>query len=139
MIAAGVTPMQIRGRRWQRVGPGWYVPWWVDVHHPDQRVVQAAARLSPGGAVAGWAAARRLGVRLCDGLGWDGTTVQPVPLRPGPDHQIRPDDAIDVWADWLHMSESIDGNGVPVTIAPRTSSTGYGEQSAWSTPWCLPT
>lgn len=99
LIDAGVTPMQVRGPRWQRAGPGWYVPGWVDVRQPDQRIVQAAARLAEGGAVGGWGAARRLGAGFCDGLDWDGTTLRPVPLCPGPDHQVRPGDGIEVWAD----------------------------------------
>jgi len=124
LIAAGVTPMQMRGPRWQRVGPGLYVPGWVDVRRPDQRIVQAAGRLRPGGAVGGWAAARRLGVTQLDGLDWDGTTLQPVPLCPGPDHQIRPEPSIAVWADWLHTTEIVDADGVPATISPRTCFDG---------------
>ncbi len=88
--ATGPTRGQARGGRWRRVGPGLYVPSAVDDDRPEQRIVEAAARLPPEGAVTGWAAGRLLGAGYLDGQLPDGSTRLPVPLAIGPRARLRP-------------------------------------------------
>lgn len=57
----GPTRAQSRGPGWRRTSHGLYVPASVGDDDPDQRTVEAAALIPPGGAVTGWA-----------GLHWQG-------------------------------------------------------------------
>jgi len=74
----GPTRGQAAGPRWRRTSPGLYVPvetsWSV-----EQRIVEAAGHLPPGGMVTGWAALRLLRGALSTGSR-DGSTELPVTL-----------------------------------------------------------
>lgn len=91
---AGPTPDQAKGSGWRRTSRGWYVPASVSDELPEQRIVEQAARLPPGGAVTGWAGCRLHRVNLLDGLEEDGRTRRPVPLLVGSGGRIRGDDAV---------------------------------------------
>ncbi|MBZ5733915.1 hypothetical protein K8Z61_05350 [Nocardioides sp. TRM66260-LWL] len=60
-----------------------YVPAAATDEDVDQRIVEAAARLTADGAVTGWAALRWCGVPYVDGLDSDGRAPLPVPLALG--------------------------------------------------------
>lgn len=55
----------------------------------QQRVIEVAAKLPPGGAVTGWAACLLAGAAWFDGLGPDGRTALPVELAVGPRGGVR--------------------------------------------------
>lgn len=82
-VGPGLTADQARGGRWRRTGSGLHVPSDVDGQVPQQRVVEVAATLPPGGAVTGWAACLLAGAAWFDGVGRDGTTPLPVPVAVG--------------------------------------------------------
>jgi hypothetical protein len=65
------------------------VPASVSGHLPEQRVLEQAMRLPPGGAVTGWAACRLAGGAFFDGLERDGRTQRPVPLLVPTDSKVR--------------------------------------------------
>lgn len=89
-IGDGLSPDQARGPRWRRTGSGLYVPAVLDPSVVQQRIVEEAARLPPGGAVTGWAACLLAGAAWFDGLGLDGRTELPVELAVGPRGGVRP-------------------------------------------------
>ncbi|HSJ20116.1 MAG TPA: hypothetical protein VK964_06050 [Nocardioidaceae bacterium] len=86
---------------------------------PEQRVLEQAARLPPGGAVTGWASLRLHGATFFDGLAGDGRTRLPVPLNPGPFHQLSESDACTVSRDRLFAPEITRRHGMPATTPPR--------------------
>lgn len=86
----GPTRGQAAGRRWVRVGHGWYVPADAPRHLPEQRVLEAAALLPSYGAVTGWAACRMARATFLDGVADDGRTTLPVQLAVGSKGRIRP-------------------------------------------------
>lgn len=122
----GPTPGRAKGPGWRRSGPGLYVPSWVDPHRPEQRIVEAAARLpDPGtatggaGAVTGWAGLRWLGATWLDGRTPDGRDERDVvlvamnaDLRPFPGHAFS--------AERLNPADVVVVDGVPVTIPVRS-------------------
>lgn len=124
LYAEGVTPGQVRGPRWQRVGPARYLPASVDSTHVGQRIVSASARLPVGTAIGGWGAAWMLGVEQCDGLDTDGRTELDVALVVGPARQIRPFSGHAMWYDRLPAEDVVFVGEVPVTTAPRTCFDG---------------
>jgi len=67
------------GADWRRVWRGWYVPAHVDPTVPEQRVMEAAVLLPPGGAVTGWGALRLHGATFFDGRTTSGAEL-PVEL-----------------------------------------------------------
>ncbi len=71
----------------------------------------------------GWAAARGLGVELCDGLGRDGRTVLDVPLVTG-GVELRAVRGVEVWADPLPAEEIVTVGDISVTIPSRTCFDG---------------
>lgn len=76
----GPTRGQARARRWRAVGGGHYVA--ADVERTvEQRIVEVAVRLPPGGMITGWAALLLRGCGWFDGLAPDGRTELPVPIR----------------------------------------------------------
>lgn len=83
-----LTRSRARGRRVIRVGFAAYVSAEVDRSAPEQRVVEAALRLPPGGVVSGWAALRMHGVGFCDGRDGAGEAV-PVPLAVGTHGRVK--------------------------------------------------
>ena len=73
----GPTRGQARGPYWRSSTYGYYVPQSVG-DTPEQRIVEAAAVLPPGGAVTGWGALHWLGARWFDGMRAGGQ--EPIPL-----------------------------------------------------------
>jgi hypothetical protein len=123
MVAAGVTRARLRGPGYQQTSRGFYVPAGVDLSEARQRVLGAAVRTPPGGAVGGWGAARALGVVLCDGLALDGRTLLDVPVVTG-GRDVRRTPGIDVWTDALADGDVVDVDGVCVTAPLRTCFDG---------------
>lgn len=76
---AGPTRGAARGSRWQRVGPGWYVPSGIDMEVVEQRIVAQSVRLPSTGAITGWAALRWRRAAYFDGADSAGQRL-PVPL-----------------------------------------------------------
>lgn len=84
-----LTPDEARGPGWRWTAAASYVPSAVDVSLAQQRVVEVAAKLPPGGAVTGWAACLLAGAAWFDGLAPDGRTPLPVELAVGPRGGVR--------------------------------------------------
>ncbi len=98
----GLTRGEARSRRWQRVGRGIYLPREADATTVAARIAVQAARLSPHGAITGWASLWWQGAGYLDGTVPDalheadvqtdprGRVSRPVPLldtrqlSPGP-------------------------------------------------------
>lgn len=74
------TRGQARSRGWRTTSRGLVVPRHVAAT-VDQRIAEVAASLVRGGMVTGWASLRLQGCGWFDGLGPDGRTVLPVPVR----------------------------------------------------------
>jgi len=87
---------------------------------PEQRIAEAAALLPGYGAVGGWAAAYRLGVRLLDGRGPTGLGRMPVLLCLGSDGRIRRRPGIDPSRERLPLSDVADVGGLSCTTPLRT-------------------
>lgn len=117
---AGPTRGQARGPRWRSAGHGWYVPADVELT-TEQRIVEAAVRLPPGGAVTGWAALRLLGALDADGRDTDGRTPLPVPLCTGRRRNIRPDPRVLVLRDPLDERDVVVRRGVACVTAERAA------------------
>jgi hypothetical protein len=117
---AGPTRGQARGPLWRSTGHGWYVPAGVTLS-PEQRILEAAVRLPPGGAVTGWAALRLLGAEDADGLAPDGRTELPVPLCTGRRRNIRPDRRVLVLRDPLGADDVVIRHGVACTLPERAA------------------
>ena len=110
------------GPRYERVGKGLYVPA-ARPRHVEQRIVDAAARLSPdgrGGCVSGWAALRWLGAAYFDGRGADGLGELPVELvMAGSRAHLTTTRLARVHRRNLAPSERQVVAGLPVTTVPR--------------------
>lgn len=90
-VGDDLTPDQARGPAWRRTGAARYVPTSVEASLAQQRVIEVAAKLPPGGAVTGWAACLLAGAAWLDGLAPDGRTPLPVELAVGPRGGVRRD------------------------------------------------
>ena len=117
----GPTRGQARGGRWRRVGQGLYVPSEVCDELPEQRIVEAAARLPAEGAVTGWAAARLLGAGYLDGLKPDGVTRLPVPLALGARARLRRSPGVQLLRNALPEDEVVTVLGVRCTVPERAA------------------
>lgn len=84
----GPTPGRARGPGWRRSSPGLYVPAGTATT-VEQRIVEQAQRLPPGGAVGGWASLRLHGAAYFDGTDERRAPV-PVPLVLPPGHSLWP-------------------------------------------------
>ena len=115
----GPTRGQAQCGRWRRTSNGWYVPSRVTDDLVEQRVLEQAVRLHPGGAVTGWAAARLHGAAYFDGLGRDGRTRLPVPLAVPPTSGLRALPGSVVTRDRLDEQEVTTVAGIPVTTPVR--------------------
>jgi hypothetical protein len=114
----GPTEAQARGRLWRRASRGLYVPANVDPARVEQRIVEAAALIPPGGgAVTGWAALRWMGGRWFDGCTPVGRTV-PVGLAMWSD--LRPQSGVSICEERLNPGEVMYFDGLPVTIPVRS-------------------
>lgn len=105
----GPTPSSARRGRWRRVAPGWVVPVEVDGSATDQRIVEAAVRLTSYGAVTGWAALHWQGARWFD-------RPDPVPLAIG-DAGLRPTASIIVSEEQVLPHHLIVVDGLRITTA----------------------
>lgn len=76
---AGPTRGAAAGPRWRTSSHGLFVPAGVP-QTAEQRILEAAARLPPGGMVTGWAALRLAGAAYFDGIAPDGRTTLDVPV-----------------------------------------------------------
>jgi hypothetical protein len=115
-VRHGVTKRQAEGPNWVRTGPGLYVP--ADtLQSPEQRIVQAAALLRPGGAVTGWGSLRWLGGAWFEGMRADGEQYDDVQLAC--DHR-RPWRGVTVCEEGLDPREVLVVDGVPVTDPVRS-------------------
>ncbi len=114
----GPTPGQARGKRWRKVGKGFYVPADVDPTSTGQRIVEAPA--GTGGSVTGWAALWWLDATWFNGLAGDGRTPLPVPIALGDRRQARPRPGAAFSEDWLFDGDVIDVDGLPVTVPERS-------------------
>jgi hypothetical protein len=124
----GPTPGQARGPGWRKTGHGLYVPARITDESPEQRIVEQAARLPPGGAVTGWAGGRLFGAAFLDGLQPDGRTRLPVPLAIGPRGNIRADGAVTLSRDRLDPDEVCVRFGIPCTSRER----GIFDAARWA-------
>jgi hypothetical protein len=113
----GPTRSQARGSGWRATSHGYFVPSSVDGRRVDQRVVEAAAVLTPGnGAVTGWAALGWLGARWFDGLTVGGSL--PVDLAVW--RKIRAQPGIAVCEEGINPAEVIVVDGLPITTPVRS-------------------
>lgn len=87
----------------------------------EQRIIEQAARLSPGQAVTGWAALRLWGAGLFDGVAADGRTALPVPIAVGSAGGLRQGRGALVLHDRLPAGDLVDVAGVPVTSVHRAT------------------
>lgn len=114
----GPTRAQARSDAWRRTSHGFYVPRHVDPTATEQRIVEAATIIPPGGgAVTGWAALRWVG-----GVWFDGSTarggIQPVELALW--DYIRPQQIIKICEERLDPRDVMEVDGLPLTSAVRS-------------------
>ncbi len=102
----GPTKARAAGPRWRRVAPGRYVPAEVDSTRPEQRALEAASLLPPGGAVTGWAALRLAGAAYFDGRTGGSAGTRPVPLAPGSRRGMRAHEGV-AWSYELFGLEDV--------------------------------
>lgn len=112
---SGPTKRMAAGPHWRRTSPGLYVPAVVDPCAVEQRIVEAAGRLPPSGAVTGWAALRLLGLNWCDGRG------QPVPLVVPPGVGLRPAPGLVVHRERLPESDARVAHGIRICSPNRAT------------------
>lgn len=117
----GPTRGQARGGRWRRTGQGFYVPAGVSDDLPEQRIVEAAARLPAEGAVTGWAAGRLLGAGYLDGLAPDGVARLPVPLAIGARARLRRSPGVRLLRNALPDADVITALGVRCATPERAA------------------
>lgn len=117
----GPTRGQARGPGWRSTSYGLYVPSSVDSTRPEQRIMEQAARLPPGGAVTGWAALRLHGGNFFDGLETDGRTTLPVPLVVPLTSRIRSSAEATVSREPLGAEEVTMVCGIPCTTVRRAT------------------
>lgn len=84
----GPTPARARGPSWRRTSHGFYVPAATRRDLPEQRIAEAAVRMSAEMRITGWAACRLSGANFFDGLARDGRTELGVPVCVGPRGQL---------------------------------------------------
>lgn len=90
----GPTEWQTRSGEFRCAGRGLWVPAEVGAN-PEQRIVEAAARLPAYGALTGWAALRWQGALWFEGLRPD-QRPRPVTLAVGDRHAVRPQPGLQV-------------------------------------------
>lgn len=97
------------------------MPSWIDGSIPEQRILEASLRLSPEGAVTGWAGLRLFGGGFFDGLMADGLTPLPVPLCVGQRARLRADDRVVLLRDRLDRDELLRRHGISCVTALRAA------------------
>lgn len=115
----GPTKAQAAGPYWRQTGHGWYLPADLELHQPDQRIVEAGVLLPSYGGVTGWAALHWLGAEWFGGLQDDGVSLRDVDLavRHG---DIRNQPGMKVTSERLTGSEFVVVDGLSVSIAARS-------------------
>jgi hypothetical protein len=93
----------------------------VDAVRVEQRILEAAQRLPPDGAVSGWAALRMAGGGFFDGLEPDGRTPRPVRLIVPPGRNLRAVGLTVVGRERIDALEIELLHGVPCTRALRAT------------------
>lgn len=114
----GPTRGASRGRLWERIAPGLYVP----TGRPDvveQRILEQSARLPATGAVTGWGALRWRGGAFFDGTWHGGRHQLPVPLVLGRVANLRRHPATHVSREQFAPSERVVVDGLPVATVQR--------------------
>lgn len=86
----GPTPGAARGTKWEKTGPGFYVPTGTDRQRPEQRIVEAITGVHEEAVLTGWAAVRMHGGAFFDGRDSDWRKVLPVHVRVPPGIHPRP-------------------------------------------------
>ena len=114
----GPTKGQARGPLWRRSSPGLYVPN-GSPECVEQRILEAAQRLPPGGSVTGWAALRMAGGGYFDGLKADGVTPRAVRLVVPRGCNLRPWNLTEAERSTIVADEIRILHGAPCTTAER--------------------
>lgn len=111
----------LRGPRWRRTTPGFYVPASGVPSSSAQRIVEAVAAAPDGSVVGGWAAAYMLGVDRLDGL--NDHTRRPVPVRIllPPNGRRRNQPGVHYLQQRVNADEVVDVAGIAVTCGVRTA------------------
>jgi hypothetical protein len=97
------------------------VPGTVDPALVEQRILEAAQRLPPEGAVSGWAALRLAGGGFFDGRAPDGKALMAVRLVVPRPRNLRQADLINVGRERLEPDEVAIVHGVPCTVPLRAT------------------
>lgn len=116
---SGPTAGQARGPGWRTTSHGLHVPADTPTDVPEQRIVEQAARLPPGGAVTGWAACRLHGANFMDGRSSTTLAALPVPLAISTSGNIRGDARITLSRERLPPEDVTRVAGIPVVRAER--------------------
>lgn len=95
------------------------MPAGIDRGLVEQRIVEQAERLPPGGAVTGWAALRVAGGTYFDGLAPDGKTSLPVPLAVPPTSCLAAGPEAMILRAKLSKDAVHEVNGVRCTVPAR--------------------
>lgn len=148
----GPSAKGARGPAWRRSSRGWWVPARVEIS-PEQRILEAAVRLSSYGGVTGWAGLRWLGARWFEGIGPTGL-ARPVTLNtssrdlrsvPGirvsaerldPGHLTVVDGVAITWpvrSTWFEMRHavSVEAAAVVLAMAAYDDLVSVAEMAAW--------
>ena len=115
----GPTKRQAAGPFWRRAVPGYFVPASADRSVPEQGILEQSFRITPGGAVTGWAALRMHGAGYLDGR--DSVGALPVPLVALPGTNLRSGPDAVVHRERLLPEEVTMVLGVPVTTPVRAT------------------
>lgn len=115
----GPTRGQAQRGRWRACAHGWYVPTVTDSTRVEQRILEQAVRLGPGGALTGWASLRWRGAAYFDGTAVDGAALRPVPLLRSAGGNLTRETAAAISRCQLAPSEIEIVHGVPCTTVQR--------------------
>ncbi len=115
----GPTKGQAAGPGWRRSSPRRYVPAATDRSVVEQRILEEAQRLPPGGLVTGWAALRLAGGGFFDGLDPRSMRELPVPLLVPPGLKLRRGDGCTVARERIETAEVTSRHGIPCATSTR--------------------
>ncbi|RLV55908.1 hypothetical protein D9V41_08355 [Aeromicrobium phragmitis] len=115
VLASGVSRGVAQGPTWQRRGHGLLVPSGTQDDPVTARLADAAALLTPGCAIGGWASLRLQQNTFFDG----GTPIRPALIHCPPGAQLRRRACIQPFRGLTYPDEIIDLGGVAVTTMAR--------------------